>query len=63
MRVFDGIDGKSEFHLNIKKNSENIHQLKMVICINMLRKQLALYIKLSISQFLFIIVNTFELVL
>ena len=41
-RVFDGIDGKSEFDLNIKKNSENIHQLKMVIRINMLRKQFAL---------------------
>ena len=28
--------------LRFKKNSENIHQLKKVICINMLRKQLAL---------------------
>ena len=41
-RVFNGIDGKSKFHLKIKKkNSENIHQLKMVISMNMLRMQLA----------------------
>ena len=34
LRVFDGIGGTSEFHFKIKKNSENSHQLKMVIRIN-----------------------------
>ncbi len=57
-RVFDGMDKKSEFHLNIKKNSEHIHQIKMVIRIYMLRMQLALSIKLLISKCLFIKVNT-----
>ena len=54
-RVFDGMDRKSEFHLNIKKH---IHQIKMVIRIYMLRMQLALSIKLLISKCLFIKVNT-----
>ena len=34
------MDGKSEFHLNNKKDSENVHQLKMVIRI-MLRMPLS----------------------
>ena len=34
-RVFDGMDGKSEFHLNIKK-SEYIHQLEVVIFVSKL---------------------------
>ena len=57
-RVFDGMDRKSEFHINTKRSSEHIHQLKMGVRINMLRIQLALSIKLLISKCLFITVNT-----